>query len=328
MRRDRRNALVAVAIAGLTGCTSGGGAGGGAGGAADPAEPTPTTATTSTPTSPTPSAQPATPPPARVDAAAAFATVRLLAGVIGTRETTSASYRRAAAAVVDRFTDLGYDVVRQRFRVPAGVSWGVDVPAGGTANVVATPGGFDPRQPHLLVGAHLDTVPQAPGAEDNASGVAVLLELARLAAEHPTRRPVVFVAFGAEEPRGPGDDQHHYGSRAYVDATPPAQRRALDGMVSLDRVGTGSTVPVCTGGLSPRDVQRALLRGARRVGVPSRACDNRTSDHWPFEKAGETVARVGGNDYAAYHSERDRPAVVRPRQLERTGALVWEWLTG
>ena len=40
------------------------------------------------------------------------------------------------------------------------------------------------------------------GAEDNASGVAVMLELARLAAHEPTRLPVAFVAFGAEEPRG------------------------------------------------------------------------------------------------------------------------------
>ena len=43
-------------------------------------------------------------------------------------------------------------------------------------NVVATPPGFDPGRPYRLVGAHLDTIAVAPGAEDNASGIAVLLD--------------------------------------------------------------------------------------------------------------------------------------------------------
>jgi Zn-dependent M28 family amino/carboxypeptidase len=64
-----------------------------------------------------------------------------------------------------------------------------------------------------MVGAQLDTVPQAPGAEDNASGVSVLIEAARLAAQRPTRLPVMFVAFAAEEPRGDGEAWHHFGSR-------------------------------------------------------------------------------------------------------------------
>ncbi len=86
----------------------------------------------------------------------------------------------------------------QRLRLPgdppagssagrAGVSWGVPAGSGTSANVIATPTGLDPRRPFRIVGAHLDTVPQAPGAEDNASGVAVLLEVARLAARR--RRP-------------------------------------------------------------------------------------------------------------------------------------------
>jgi Peptidase family M28 len=62
--------------------------------------------------------------------------------------------------------------------------------------------------------------------------------------------------------------------------------------------------------------------------VPARACENRTSDHWPFEKAGETVARIGGNPSPGYHSARDLPRQVSRRQLARTGAVVWEWLRG
>jgi aminopeptidase YwaD len=254
--------------------------------------------------------------------------VRRLAGRIGPRLATGRAYQRSARLVARRFRQLGYDVRTQTFPVPAGDSWGVPVDAGRSSNVVAEPRGFDPTRPHRLVGAHLDTVAVAPGAEDNASGVAVLLELARLAAERPPRLPVVFVAFGAEEPRGPGDDLHHFGSRHYVDAMGARERRSLRAMASLDRVGVGRLVPVCTGPLSPPTVQQQVLRAARRVDVPARACDNTASDHWSFEKAGFPVVRLGSTSYAAYHSAADLPRVVDPAQLRRTGRLAWAWVSG
>ena len=263
--------------------------------------------------------------PATFDPAAAMDLVRELASG-GPREAASPAFRRAATRVADQLRDLGYEVDRQSVPVPAGTSWGVPVGAGRTVNVVARPRGWAATTRYVLVGAHLDTVPQAPGAEDNASGVSVLLQLAGLAAESPPAVPVVFVAFGAEEPRGPGDDEHHFGSQAYLQETGGRDEPALRAMVSLDRVGAPGPVPVCTGGLSPRRVQRELLAAAQRVGVPARACENRTSDHWPFEKDGATVARVGGNDSPGYHSARDLPGTVSPRQLDRVGAVLWEWL--
>ena len=102
----------------------------------------------------------------------------------------------------------GYEVESVPVPVPAGNSWGIDVPAGDSANVIADPPDLDPTEPHVVIGAHLDTVPQAPGAEDNASGVAVMVELARMAAEEPPAVPVRFIAFGAEEPRGEEEATH------------------------------------------------------------------------------------------------------------------------
>ena len=268
----------------------------------------------------------------RVRPGAMLATIRLLAGRIGPREATSAAFARAAALVGRRLDVLGYTVTRQRFQVPAGVSWGVRVGSGTSVNVVATPPGLDPTRPHRIVGAHLDTVPQAPGAEDNASGIAVLLELARLGArpEGPgTVLPTRFVAFGAEEPRGDGDALHHFGSTAQVRRLSGAERAAIRAMVSLDRVGVGGSVPLCTGGLSPLRVRDDLLAIARRIGVPAVGCsDNTASDHWSYEKAGVTVARIGGTPYAAYHSAADVPGVPQPAQLSRVARLTWEWLRG
>jgi Iap family predicted aminopeptidase len=255
-----------------------------------------------------------------------MADVRLLAGRIGPRLATSPAYRRAGRLVERRFADLGYDVRRETFRVPAGDSWGVPVEGGRSFNVIAKPRDIDPSEPHVVLGAHLDTVAVSPGAEDNASGVAVVLELAGLVAASPPRLPVVFVAFGAEEPRGPGDDMHHFGSQHHVQRLSPERRRATVAMVSLDRVGVGRSVPVCTGPLSPGRVQRALLEAAAQLDVPAQVCENTASDHWSFEKAGVTVARIGSTSYAAYHSAADRPGVVAQAQLGRVGSLVWAWL--
>jgi Peptidase family M28 len=279
-----------------------------------------------------PSAQPradrAPAAPVRFRRDRAMGTIRWLADEVGPREGSSPAFRRAARRVSRRFDGLGYEVRRQSFAVPAGVSWGVPVPSGRSTNVIATPEGFRPGRPHLLVGAHLDTVPQAPGAEDNASGVAVVLELARMAARDDTRLPVVFVAFGAEEPRGDGDSLHHFGSTAYVNRMSRPERRGLQAMVSLDRVGVGTVVPVCTGGLSPLRVRAMLVRVAQEMDVPVSTCsDNAASDHWSFEKAGEPAARIGSTPYAGYHSAQDVPAVVNPAQIGRVGRVMWDWMS-
>lgn len=293
---------------------------------ASSSSPSPTEASPSASVTPTEEPPPPAVRPASFDAAQAMAVVRHLAGEIGPRHGTSEAFLEAAGWVGGYFERLGYRVERQGFDVPGGNSWGVEVPAGTSVNVVATPVGFDPRQPHLVVGAHLDTVPQAPGAEDNGSGIGVMLAVAAVTAESRTRLPVVFVAFGAEEPRGDGDDDHHYGSRAYVAGLTGAERDAVRAMVSLDRVGVGTSVPV--GSAHESDpVQQALLAAARRTGIPTTPDPfQRSSDHWSFVRAGLPGARLGSTPYAAYHSAADLPSVVDPAQLERTGRIVLGWL--
>jgi hypothetical protein len=323
----RTTAAIAVALTVLASCSSG----------SDPedpaAPPASTTTATPTPTTPAPTTQAARPtspptprPAATFDAQAAVRHVRVLAGRIGPRLTTGPGFRRAARYVERHLRVLGYDVRRQQFPVPAGDSWGVPVEAGSSFNVVATPNGFDERSAYRIVGAHLDTVAVAPGAEDNASGIAVLLELARLAATEGTELPTVLVAFGGEEPRGPGESMHHFGSVHYVAGLSRAARTNLAAMVSLDRVGVGARVPICSatsGGTTLRD---ALLATDVAGRIPTEACANDSSDHYSFVLDGLPGVRVGGTSYAAYHDETDVSSVLEPGQLGRTGRLIWAWL--
>lgn len=296
-----------------------------ANGPTESSPPAPTGAPSTSPTEPD-TAIPDPPVPA-FSARRAMATVRFLAGEVGPRLATAPAFRRAARWVQRELESLGYDVSRQSFPVPAGDSWGVPVEAGTSTNVVARPQGFDAGSPYVLVGAHLDTVAISPGAEDNASGIAVLVETARRAAAAPPRLPVVFVAFGGEEPRGDGDDDHHFGSLHYVAQMKPAERRSLRGMISMDRVGVGRLVPVGSVAGEPTATREALERAARRLGIGvSVDPDQASSDHESFADEQMPAARIGSTSYAGYHSADDVPSVVSPDQLRRVGRVLWEWL--
>ena len=139
---------------------------------------------------------------------------------------------------------------------------------------------------------------------------------------------MVLVAFGAEEPRGPTDDDHHYGStgvRRLAHRRP--ERRSLRGMVALDRVGVGAVVPVGSAGEPDALCASSCGRRPRRAGVPTVAEPGQTSsDHWSFVREGLPGVRLGSTPYAAYHSPDDVPAVVDPAQLARTARVVVSWL--
>lgn len=317
-------ALAVLAVAGVTGCS-------------DEASQPPPSPSTDPPVgepsvlhspTPSPTAAPVPEPvgPDDVDVATAVATVRHLAGTIGPRMATGPEFQRASRWVAAQLRSYGHHVEREVFDVPAGTSWGVDVAAGRSHNLVAALPGLDTTRPHLVVGAHLDTVPQAPGAEDNASGVGALLAVAEAVADRQTRLPVVLVVFGAEEPRGPGDDDHHYGSRHHVAELDAAERKALRGMVSLDRVGVGKVLPVCSAG-APDRLRAQLADAARRAGATTTLCsDNRSSDHWSFVRAGLPGVRLGSTPYAGYHGPGDLPGVVDRAQLDRAARTTVAWL--
>jgi len=83
-------------------------------------------------------------------------------------------------------------------------------------NVVATRDGTDPSRPWIVVGAHFDSTPNTPGADDNASGVAALLEIARLLQGFQPAATLQFVGFNLEEIQQLLPPAYRIGSKAYV----------------------------------------------------------------------------------------------------------------
>jgi aminopeptidase YwaD len=244
------------------------------------------------------------------------------------REAATAAYRVAAGIVRDHFTSLGYRVRTLSFPVPAGKVNLIPVKAGMSSDVIATPPGYDSRKPHLVVGGHLDTVPNTPGANDDASGPAVILELARLARIASTKMPVVFVAFGAEERRrqSPSRSEYALGSKAYLASLMPAERRSLKGMINIDMVGAGRDVQIIG---TTGSIVAAMFTFARRLHIPVEThatISQGFSDHITFQSAGIPAAWLWAGDNPTLHTPRDTMRIIQPAEVARIGAVAWETL--
>jgi aminopeptidase YwaD len=237
--------------------------------------------------------------------------VRRLARGIGVRVRGTEGERRGARYVARRFRSYGYKVFVQRFEVDGRTS----------RNVVARwPGGK--RYP-VVIGGHIDTVAGSPGGNDNASGVAIVLEVARLVAGKKPARNARFVAFGSEEYGLNG--RHHIGSSVFVNRLGRRGRRRLAGMVSVDMVGKllGRPLIVGTAGIGPTVVARSLYRHARAADVEvvrQTTCD--CSDNGPFELAGIPAAFAWSGSEPNYHSPSDTFRSVSKRSVRRSGRAI------
>lgn len=151
--------------------------------------------------------------------------VRALAGDIGVRSAESyGNVQRAAAYIERELTALGYHVASQEFTADGRTY----------RNLEATLPGAALGHEVVVLGAHYDTAEDAPGADDNASGVAGVLELARVLAGAPLNRTVRFVFFPNEEP--PNFATKDMGSRHYA-AAARARNDQIVAMLSIESIG-------------------------------------------------------------------------------------------
>ena len=158
--------------------------------------------------------------------------VRMLGETMGERhDLRPEAYARSASYIESEWRDMGYRVDRQTFR-SAGKR---EIDA---VNLSARRIGREHSDELVIVGAHYDSARGAPGANDNASGVAALLALARRYADVDTSRTLVFVAFGNEEPPHFGDDT--MGSYVFAREIDGA---TVTGMISIETIGWYDDTP-------------------------------------------------------------------------------------
>jgi hypothetical protein len=256
--------------------------------------------------------------PATSDPGYRFARSLALAGP---RPAGSAAEERAHARVEARFRAAGLRVGGDSFGVPG---------HGRSRNVV---GVWDaPASCLVVLLAHADSVPPAPGADDNASGVGTLVALApRLKAIKPPC-DVWLIATGAEE-RTYTRQPDHLGALAAVRRVRRLGRaKDLRVALALDEVGRGRTMLLRSPVPSPRDsVERAILGAGKGTGLrvswqPDSGPGN--SDHREFELAGLPGAKLGVPDDPCRHTLCDRPSRLQASTFPRVRRLVERLLSG
>ncbi len=260
-----------------------------------------------------------------------------LAEVIGERNLWRYSaLGDAAEHIFDTLGSYGYAPLKQEFSV-----------GGKTVNNIEAllPGAG--QNSTVVIGAHYDTVRGSPGANDNASGVAALLELARLLKGFRPRREIRFVAFVNEEQ--PFFASEAMGSWRYAKRC-ASRGETVSGMLSLETIGYYSDQPGSqhypfpfglfyptrgnfisfVGNLRSGMLVRKVVESFRRnadfpseaVAVPGWMTGIGWSDHWAFWKAGYSALMVTDTAffrYAEYHTNADTQEVV---DVERTARVV------
>ncbi len=262
--------------------------------------------------------------------------VGTLAGEIGERSLWNPAGLEAAARYVrDAFEREGWQVTEHPYRVE-----GIQV-----RNVEAAKPGISRPREIVLVGAHYDSLAGTPGANDNATGTAALLELSRLLKGRPLARTLRLVAFVNEEP--PFFHTDVMGSRVYARRARQRNENVV-AMLSLEKIGyytdrpgsqsypaglglfypgTGNFIAF-VGNLSSRELLRRAIRAFREStpfpseggAVPSWVMGAGWSDHWSFWEEGYRAIMVTDTAlfrYPYYHSPQDTPDKVDYESMAR-----------
>jgi len=201
-----------------------------------------------------------------------------------------------------------------------------------SANVAAILPGSDPAAAAVVIGAHydhlglglsgsLDPKPEGKihhGADDNASGVAGLLELSRRLSGRPApARSIVFAAFGAEELGTLGS--------SYFVKNPPLPADRIAAMLNLDMVGRLRDSALDVHGVGTSPVWRPLVEEANRATALKLRWHEGgfgPSDHNSFYVAGKPVLFVFTGVHADYHKPGDTADKIDPAGIARIADLL------
>jgi len=219
----------------------------------------------------------------------AYSYVEQLSSLNPKRVAATAGELTAAGMVEDWFEDAGYDAELQPFSyVRRGVTYySQNVVAYSPAKIKHS---LDPT-PLVIVGAHYDAASDGNGADDNASGVGAMLEIAERIMKFPREYDLVFVAFGAEE-------AGLRGSAYYATQMSAEDKARTVVMINFDSLIVGDKLYIhagTTGLTGPRDEMLRLIR-LRKLPIemqpglnpdyPAGTTPNGFSDYTAFNMAG------------------------------------------
>ncbi len=276
--------------------------------------PGPTTART------TPAARMTSPPaPANTDfdISRVMATVDYLAGNIGPREEGTDGELRAAEYIHKCLNECGYRPVRQPVKIETTGRVG--------SNVTARLPGTGRPDRVIVLGAHMDSL-NGPGANDNATGCAALLELARVLKGNQRHVPSIdFVFFCGEEVAAGGTrDDDHWGSRTFVNSLNAVEKQAIAGMVCIDMIGSGSEFRARNMGLASPALRDMMLDFGAGRGLIFKADRSPygNSDHEPFEKSGIPSVWLEYGECPVYHQPSDTIQAVDAAHVQNVGCML------
>jgi aminopeptidase YwaD len=238
----------------------------------------------------------------------------------GPRPAASPAERRAHEEVAKRFRAAGLRVGFERFTVPG---------KGRSRDVIGIRD--TPAQCLVIAMAHADTVPPAPGADDNASGVGTLVALAPALAEGAAPKcDVWLVATGSEE-RPYTKQPDHLGAKALVQRLRRTNRlQDVRLALSFDEVGRGTRFELRSPVARPRaKTETAILRAARAAHVDVtwlRDTATGNSDHRELALAGAPAAKLGVPDEPLRHTARDIADRLQRGAFARVLRVVWPLL--
>jgi Zn-dependent M28 family amino/carboxypeptidase len=179
-------------------------------------------------------------------------------------------------------------------------------------NVIAEKKG--PGEAVVVLGGHYDSVPGIVGANDNASGAAVLVTLARMLAEVDLPFTLRIIPFGSEE-------LGLLGSQFYVESLSEEELENTKAMLNFDALGTGSGVSVFGDG----DIAALVSDIGDQIGVDvavTLGLRGGSSDFASFREAGVPYLMFFGDDVSRIHSERDTLEFVEPEMLGGAAAVA------
>ena len=177
-------------------------------------------------------------------------------------------------------------------------------------NVIARPPGGACR---LIVGGHHDSVPDGPGANDNGSGTATVIELARVHAADGVFDDICWVLFGGEE-------SGLIGSLYYVGQLTDAERDAIVGMLNFDMFGVGDGWPFN----GSTEIINAAGEAAEELGIGytfSGPPEGVGSDHAPFIDAGIPAMMFNCFCDNNWHTPGDRIEFINPERINEAGQI-------